>query len=159
MITCEYLKEILEYNSDTGLWKWKVRTSIRIMIGKKAGNINKRHGYLTIGIKGKPYYAHRLAWLYMTGKWPAVEIDHINIIKTDNRWCNLREASGSQNNANRLVKKGKLKGAFKCNGRWQALITKNYVSHYLGTFGSEQEAHDAYCKAAEKFHGEFSRTE
>lgn len=106
-MTQEELHQLLEYNPETGEFFWKSCVSKRIKVGQKAGSICKIHGYELIGIKNKQYRAHRLAWLYVYGKWPNPEIDHINRVKTDNRIANLREADRSMNNLNRgtLVRK------------------------------------------------------
>ncbi|CAH0532169.1 Phage HNH homing endonuclease (ACLAME 27) [Ralstonia phage UAM5] len=100
--------------------------------------------------------AHRLAWLYMTGKWPEQFIDHANMNKGDNRWGNLREANKSQNNANQPARTTSgLKGAYWSNASmsWQAKINKRY----LGSYGTAEEAHAAYMEAARERFGEFAR--
>ena len=106
-MTQEELHQLLDYNPETGEFFWKSCPAKKIKFGQKAGSICKIHGYVLIGIKKKQYRAHRLAWLYVHGKWPYPEIDHINRVKTDNRIANLREADRSMNNLNRgtLVRK------------------------------------------------------
>jgi hypothetical protein len=74
-----------------------------------AGKINSK-GYRLIGVDGRWHKAHRLAWLYMTGSWPREQIDHINLIKNDNRFENLREATQTQNHANTRARRRGLKG-------------------------------------------------
>lgn len=105
-MTQEELHQLLDYNPETGEFFWKVNSRC-IKSGSKAGCVCKVHGYQHINIKNKRYKAHRLAWLYVHGKWPHPEIDHINRVKTDNRIANLREADRSMNNLNRgtLVRK------------------------------------------------------
>lgn len=98
MLSQEYLKSILHYDPETGILSWKVDRR-RVKIGQIAGYLCL--GYVAIGIDGKLYKGHRLAWLYMTGEWPKDEIDHINRTKHDNRWVNLREATKEQNCDNR----------------------------------------------------------
>jgi hypothetical protein len=75
-LTAERLREVLDYNPETGVFTWKVRTSIRVVAGKVAGSVGKR-GYLIIGVGGRNYYAHRLAWLHMTGEWPIAVPVHL----------------------------------------------------------------------------------
>lgn len=106
-MTQEELHQLLDYNPETGKFFWKVNMRGKVKIGTKAGCVCKIHGYELINIKNKQYRAHRLAWLYVHGKWPNPEIDHINRVKTDNRIANLREADRSMNNLNRgtLVRK------------------------------------------------------
>jgi hypothetical protein len=99
----------------------------------------------------------------MTGRWPVNEIDHINLVADDNRFCNLREATRSQNMSNmpkRSINTSGFKGAFwnKKNEKWISQIALNNKSIYLGCFDTAQEAHAAYCKAAVELQKEFART-
>ena len=92
-ITAERLRSILFYDPNTGFF-------IRRDTGASAGSKNDR-GYIRITIDGRSYRAHRLAYLYMAGKLPDADVDHKNRDRSDNRWSNLRQADGSQNQANR----------------------------------------------------------
>jgi hypothetical protein len=114
-------------------------------------------GYWVIGIAGKLYKAHRLAWLYVYGDLPEY-LDHINRNRTDNRISNLREATKPQNGGNAKVRRdGRLKGAYwhKREKRWASAIGINGKSIWLGQYATEEEAHAAYCKAAKKKYKEF----
>src|SRR3954471_7787062 len=92
------LKDVLDYNPDTGIFTWKTREGDNYKSwnkkypGKRAGAKLTRIRYRTISINKTAYYEHRLAYLYMVGRWPDDVIDHINHIEDDNRWCNLRPA-------------------------------------------------------------------
>ncbi len=159
MITQEYLKEILDYSPETGLFVWK-KANHGVRIGQHAGHTNER-GYRIIGINYKVHRAHRLAFLWMTGKFPPQYVDHINMVKDDNRWINLRKATPGQNRANSGKNKNstsEFKGAvwYKKAQKWYAQITVNSKSKHLGCFDTPEEAHKAYCKAADKYHGEFA---
>lgn len=126
MITQEQLKLILNYDPETGEFNWLVKPRNRASIGGVAGHLRK-NGYREISIKGKKYYAHRLAWLYMTGSWPKEHIDHINGNPSDNRFCNLREATRSQNMHNQGVCSNNTSGYkgvcwHKSNQKWEACI-------------------------------------
>src|SRR4029434_892525 len=96
MLTAKRLRKVLGYAPTTGIFRWKVSAGSRALVGATAGAKNGR-GYRQIRIGGRPYSASRLAWLYMTGKWPNSEISYINGKPSDTRWANLREAPSSQN--------------------------------------------------------------
>jgi hypothetical protein len=96
MLTAKRLRKVLSYASTTGIFRWKVSAGSRAPVGAIAGAKNGR-GYQQIRIGGWPYSASRLAWLYMTGKWPNSEISYINGKPSDVRWANLRETTSSQN--------------------------------------------------------------
>jgi len=95
------------------------------------------------------------------GRWPAKYLDHINGIRNDNRLCNLREATQTENTRNQGKQKTNtsgLKGAgwHKGQKKWVAKIRIGTTDKWLGTFSSKEEAHAAYCEAAKKYHGEFA---
>lgn len=159
-VTADFLREIIDYDAASGLFRWKVvRGSAKV--GQVAGRLN-RSGYLQISIGWRKYSAHRLAWLFVHGTWPPTDVDHINGDKSDNRMCNLRLSTDSQNRANAKIQGNSstgLKGVcfHKKLGKWQATITVNGATRYLGLFGSAEEAHAAYQQAATKSFGEFAR--
>jgi hypothetical protein len=156
-ITQKRLKELMNYNPSTGVFLRKKR---RLWIGHRAGG-KVRGGYIRIGVGGRSYQAHHLAWLYVYGKLPTM-IDHKNGDAGDNRISNLRIATGAQNAYNKRRKDGhkRLKGTrFVFNSKkWVASIGKDCQSYYLGTFDTEEAAHAAYCAASKKLHGEFGCT-
>jgi len=99
-LTQARLKQILDYDPETGIFVWKVKPSSNMTIGDTAGCIKKGLGYRAIGIDKKQYYEHRLAWFYYHGAWPDKEIDHINQNKLDNSILNLHEAHTITNQRN-----------------------------------------------------------
>ena len=125
--------------------------------GARAGYVTT-YGYrlISIAVGGvkKRYYAHRVIWRPINGKWPEAEIDHVNGDKDDNRRLNLRAATSSQNKANRRAKHGGLKGVGKHRGRWVADVGQRGNRRRLGSFATEEEAHAAYAAAARELHGE-----
>lgn len=130
-----------------------------ISIGDKAGSINSL-GYATLCFNGRNYKAHRVAWLAHYGVWPTKYIDHINGNRLDNRISNLRLATMSQNLANSVIhrnNKSGFKGVSRIETRFRAQIKKDGKVIYLGLFASALEAHEAYCEAAARLHGEFAR--
>lgn len=160
-ITQEYLKSILDYDLETGIFRWKVSNNNRIKIGSIAGTVNDL-GYLKIGIDKKPYKLHRLAWLYVYGCSANGDVDHINLNKLDNRISNLRIATRSQNLANTSSKKKygiRLKGVRyrDPNKKYLAEITYDGKTRYLGYYDCPAAASFAYQIAADKHHGEYAR--
>jgi HNH endonuclease/AP2 domain len=97
MITQERLKDLLHYDTETGVFTWIVTAGRhdRWKAGRVAGSLSK--GYLCIRVDGKLHFAHRLAWLYVYGEFPPKHTDHINGDKSDNRISNLRACSSSVN--------------------------------------------------------------
>lgn len=121
----DQIKSELTYNPNTGIFTWNKTNKYRSK-GDIAGK-NTRLGYITISIFSKTYFAHRLAWVYIHGVWPIEELDHKNINGRDNRICNLREATVSQNKANykkRKDNKSGYKGVGwqKSQKKWRARI-------------------------------------
>jgi hypothetical protein len=145
MLTYEKLHEILSYDRETGIFTWKVKTAQRVHIGQRAGSTSSGDGYEMISINNKLYKSHRLAWLYEMGSFPDVEIDHINRIRTDNRFCNLRLASKKQNMENTTTRKDNKSGMTgvswsKATKKWRAYVTHNRKQMHLGTFESKEDA-------------------
>lgn len=153
-LTQERLKEVLDYNPETGEFYWKAQVSSRAKAGCKAGWVNSI-GYRQIWVSGKPYFAHRLAWLYVYGYFPENDIDHINRIRSDNRALNLREVSRSCNLRNAGGHTGSasgVKGVSKVGANWIAMIYVNGCNINLGVFTTLLGAAKARAEA-EKEHG------
>lgn len=159
-LSASRLRELLHFDPETGVFRYRTRASQRTRVGDVAGSVNS-NGYRHIRVDGRAYKAHRLAWLYVTGEWPPRVVDHINGGRDDNRIANLRLASRSENLANsRVNRAGKdaPKGVRRLpNGRWIARIQKNKRSIYLGYFQSQADATAAYAAAAKNLFGEFAR--
>lgn len=158
MITQEYLKSILHYNPETGIFTWKVNVA-RAKKDTIAGGF-RNDGYHRIKINTKRYLSHRLAWLYVYGEFPNGNIDHINVNPSDNRISNLRIATASQNSINKKLSannKSKFKGVHfvKSKNKWMARITINRKKIYLGIFKDIKDAALAYKEAAIKYHKNF----
>ena len=150
-----YLRSILCYSPATGHWHWVNPPNKRMQPGARTAKPAK-DGVCNICILGRQYRASRLAWLYMTGRWPTKFIDHKDGDSTNERWSNLRQASRTQNLANsRLCYRSKsgYKGVTQQGNRFCAKVGKTY----LGMFATVEEASAAYAKAARKRWGEFAR--
>lgn len=149
-IPLQRLRELLDYNPETGVFVWKVRTSRRMHVGDIAGVLNG-DGSVRIMVDGVRFMAHRLAWFYVTGEWPKHLIDHRNRKRSDNRFFNLREATPLQNQHNRGTAKGYTWN--KKLEKWVASVRVNYKLIYLGAFKEEREARAAYLAGCIKYHG------
>jgi hypothetical protein len=90
--------EALKYFPETGEFRWTKALRGSVKVGKKAGCVDCR-GYVAIGFMGRVYRGHHLAWLLATGEW-ASSIDHVNLVRSDNRLTNIRPATIAQNTAN-----------------------------------------------------------
>jgi hypothetical protein len=159
-LTADELRQHLHYDPETGIFTWRVRARANVPCGTTAGTLDER-GYVRIGYKTFYFRAHRLAWLYVHGEWPAREIDHINGDKADNRIANLRPATHKQNSANRLINKNSTSGVkgvgwHKNNAKWRAQIKLNGKKKNLGYFDAIEDAAAAYQNAAINNFGEFA---
>jgi hypothetical protein len=155
ILTQSRLRELLDYNPETGVFTWKVSTSNRIRAGQKAGATGQS-GYQSIQIDRKLYLLHRLAWLYQTGSWPQKYIDHKDGDKTNNKYANLRDVTHSQNLQNQKIRFS-FSGTFPHGPKYRAKITVDKTVHLLGTFPTVEEAHAAYLTAKHQFHGIYAR--
>ncbi|WXX00952.1 HNH endonuclease [Salmonella phage 1586] len=164
MITQERLKELLEYNPDTGIFIWKSRKVDRSgfnkqFAGKIAGN-PQNNGYINITIDSEVHGAHRLAFLYMEGYMPA-RVDHENRVRSDNKWLNLREATVSQNGANALKYSNNSSGYknvywTKKTCRWQVQVMKDGKSYSGGYFTNLKDAVETANELRFELFGEFA---
>ncbi len=156
-ITQERLKELVSYVATTGEFTWLVSRSHGIK-GGKAGS-KMKSGYMALQVDGVRYFSHRLAWFYVHGVDPDFEIDHINGSRSDNRLCNLRIATRSENMTNlRAAKKDNvssgLLGAYrnKKTSKWVSQIRVLGKIKHLGCFLTAEAAHDAYLSAKREHH-------
>jgi hypothetical protein len=145
------------YDADTGVFTWIKKTSRKVVVGRVAGSPH-RGGYITIGIDGRLYLAHRLAMLSVTGEFPIFDVDHINGNRSDNKYANLRIASRKENLQNihgpMKTNTSNVLGAHKITGcdRWAAKISVDGVQRYLGCFKTPQEAGVVYMAAKRNLH-------
>lgn len=154
MLSHNDLRDRLHYSPETGQFLWLTGR----LAGDWAGTIND--GYVIISVDGVKHRAHRLAWFWVTGEWPAETVDHINRNRADNRWSNLRLATVSQQNRNRpprAANKAKLKGVMAHkNGRFYARVSLNGKREYSGGFATAEEAHAAFMARSAQLFGEFA---
>ena len=159
------VRSLLSYDPETGVFRWLsdrksgAHGSItHAHAGDVAGSIV--HGYVIIGIGKTLYRAHRLAWLYMTGEWPSLDIDHIDTCRANNAFANLRLATRTMNaENNRRARKNSssgLAGVYHVPRSpakpWKAQIRSDGKQHYLGCFATCEEAHAAFVAAKRQLH-------
>ena len=148
MLNQKTLKKYLDYDPETGIFKWKTANSHRIKVGDVA-RTPRSDGYIQIKLFNKPYLAHRLAWLYVNGEFPKDHMDHINGVKMDNRIVNLRAVTQAENNRNKPMRKDNTSGVmgvvwhkrYKC---WYVCVQKTY-------YGRFKFKSDAIAKAEEVY--------
>lgn len=166
IITHGRLLQILDYVAETGDFRWRFRAERCVQWNAKyAGTIAgtvRCDGYRRIQIDGHFYYAHRLAWLYVVGDVPPNQIDHIDMNPNNNRFCNLRLATSSENNRNRRPQSNNTSGVkgvhwSKTMQKWIARVKVNGREHFVGSFDSMEHAAIARAPVAKKLHGEFAR--
>jgi len=155
MITQERLKEVLYYHPESGDWVWLVSQGC-VKAGTQAGAFHA--GYTRMGVDGKSYLGHRLAFLYMTGAFPLADTDHEDVQRGNGCWDNLRGANRSQNRANIPTKNKWGKGVQPHGNKFRASIRlANKKSKHLGLFATAQAAGEAFAVAARERHGRFAR--
>lgn len=160
-VTQAELKRLVTYSPETGHFTWNLDRNWRAKSGDIAGHINTVSGYVELVIDKKLYLCHRLAFLFMTGKWPKQETDHINNIRSDNRWCNLREADVSENRCNTQRNRNNtsgFKGVYfhKPTQTWYGQVRKHGVCHSTNGHPSANAANEALQRIRQRLHGEFT---
>lgn len=160
-VTLARLKELLEYDPETGVFRWRISRS-HLKAGSVAGSLGNK-GYRVILLDRVKYSEHKLAWMYVNDYYPEFEIDHKDKDKSNNKILNLRKATRSQNCSHKEFKSsetGRKRGAypykFKSGVRWRSCISFEGKKIHLGMFPTEDEAHAAYVSAAISYFGEFA---
>lgn len=156
-LTVERLRAAIDYNPETGLFISKI-TAGRKVAGSPIGKtIRKSDGYIVFFVDNVPLQAHRAAWFYVYGTWPAADIDHINGVRHDNRIANLRATSRSVNlqNQRRPQRNNNLGtlGVYKRrSGKYRAHISINNKAINLGEYDTPEQAHRMYLAAKKLLH-------
>ena len=150
----DLLLRTLSYDKESGELTWK-KSHQKVKVGDTAGHLRK-DGYVDISINGHKFLAHRVIWCMVEGYWPECEVDHLNRVRSDNRWSNLDHKTQSCNNRNGELRKDsftKVKGVHKVKGknRYVARITVNGSRVFLGEFSTITEAANARASAEELY--------
>ena len=166
--TYEDVRRLFSYDAATGILTWNFRSDVHQVVnahleGKKAGTFDDL-GYLRVKVFGRSFLVHRIIFLWVTGSWPAQDVDHKDMNPTNNAWSNLRSASRTSNQANtrsRATNKSGFKGVswHKRTQKFVAQISYQNKKTHLGLFDNPQDAHNAYVAAARNLFGEFARAE
>lgn len=159
-LSADDVRAVLTYHPLSGWLTWKTNTG-RGLKGDRAGGVT-RMGYRCVGIGGHVYQEHQVVWLMMTGVWPDHEIDHIDMVRTNNSWGNLRSASHQQNAWNRTKQSNNTSGHKgvtwdPVNKKWRAQIRVNGRGMSLGRFAVIEDAVAVYQAKARELHGEYAR--
>ena len=147
-ITYDEVRRLFDYDPETGKLTRKVTTSSRAQRGYTVGCKNTQ-GYLVVRIGKTLYYVHRLIWLWMTGSWPAMSIDHINRVASDNRWENLRDVSYSDNAHNRHVDSGVYWS--HRDKVWIATISNQGTKQHIGQHKDREAAERMYTEHKKRY--------
>lgn len=149
----ERLHELLNYDTATGIFTWRMKRRGRAKVGAVAGTPHPK-GYIRISVDHVDYLAHRLAWIFVHGPIDdSLVIDHINGNRSDNRIQNLRVVTGMQNANNQQTRlagerKAMLGASFhKPSGKWISRVKISGKDKYLGLFDTPEQANQAYLKA------------
>jgi hypothetical protein len=161
LIAHDRLKELLHYDPLTGIFTRKVRTAQRHQVGDRADFIisgGNQVGYYRVTVDSVRYMAHRLAWFYVHGVWPAEDIDHKDGDRGNNRIDNLRDVTNQVNRENiRKPRKDNESGFLGVvfhapTNRWRARIQLNGKGRHIGLYDTAEEAHQAYLVEKRKDH-------
>lgn len=150
------LTELLSYAPETGVFTWRVTRGSRAQSGSQVGSPGEA-GHLGVMLDGVRYLLHRLAWFYMTRRWPKTGkvVDHINRSPGDNSWGNLRLASWRENQENRSLTSRNRSGFLGVSphaGKFRAIITTHGQGIYLGHYSTAEKASAAYLAAKRRLH-------
>ena len=136
-ITSEFVasaKEALKYDPETGIFTWIKPQSRRVKPGDVAGC--ERNGYIGINVNGERVQAHRLAIAFIDGSLSGdIEIDHEDMIRSNNAYKNLRKGNRFDNMHNlgiRVNNKTGYRGIHFHKGKFDASITVNRKKLHIG---------------------------
>jgi hypothetical protein len=156
-LSSDRLRQVLTYNPVTGIFRHRRAGRSGVTAESVAGG-TRRDRYISLLIDGNRLYAHRLAWFWIHGQWPANGIDHIDGNPSNNAIANLREATQSQ-----IVASGKpranqtgFRNVYRHQGRYRVQIVKQGRAHSFGVFDALEEAAQAAAYWRDKLYGEFA---
>lgn len=156
------LLRTLDYNTITGIFTWKIRPcrNSTAQVGDIAGTL-RRDGYVLLSFNKKRYFAHRLAWFYVTGNWPINTVDHKDSRKNHNWFSNLREATRNEQEHNQVLRVTNTSGVkgiswSKHAKKWHSYIWLNGKRIYSEHFINKDDAILAVESARINYHKDFA---
>ncbi len=154
-VTVELVRSVFSYDPESGVLLW-VKPQDPKLRGRRAG-FPGASGHRFVGIGDRHFGEHRVIWFYMTGEWPADQLDHINGVRDDNRWVNLREATNAENQQNVKLKSHNTSGMtgvsfHRQRKKWRASIAANGRQFHLGLFDTPEAARERYLQAKRELH-------
>jgi len=157
-ITRDMIEQAYTYDPKTGAFTRNFSEGGE-KAGAQAGCVNTQ-GYISLGYRKKHLLAHRVAYLFMEGKWPEKEVDHIDGDRKNNKWANLREATGSENGFNTRLRKDNKTGVkgiriYNNGTQYVSYIRAHHKTHYIGCYRDLKAAEKATREARQELHREF----
>lgn len=161
MLTFQRAKELLSYDPQTGVLKWKQGRRNGTEPGANAGFASK-NGYVRLRIDGVQHLAHRVAWLIHYSAWPAGQVDHKDTNRANNAISNLRVCTGAQNQQNQNLRKTNRSGVKGVSwvgpvSKWQVQVRAGGKIHHGGYHANIDDAEAAAIQLRTQLHGEFAR--
>jgi hypothetical protein len=150
-LSAEEVRELFDYDDETGVLYWAIDRSIKTKAGDVAGG-GHNQGYLRVGVNYSHYLIHRIVWLLKYGDWPKYTIDHIDGDKKNNRISNLRDCPQQENLKNQGLRTNSSSGIvgvnwIKATSKWRAIITIDGRTKVLGQFINIKDAEECRLKA------------
>lgn len=167
VVSIYLLRKLISYDPESGILIWKERPAGYFKSAKICDEWNAKHanmpcgydngaGYIVLGIFGRPYRSHRIAWALHYGEWPKSDIDHINGKRSDNRIINLRDVTRSENMRNGTRPSNNTSGQVGVHfdnyaSKWCAHIWVDGAAKHLGLFANKELAIEARLAAQKKY--------
>lgn len=152
------IKEWIYYNPDTGNLRWLQSPRYEIPVGALVG-WKDRKGYIRFKFDGENYSAHREIFNLMGLPVPD-QVDHKNGTRSDNRWVNLRPATGQLNAYNKKRQTNNTLGVkgvtLRPDGKYRARCTANGLRVSLGDWDTLEGAERSLMVFRDIYHGEFA---
>lgn len=150
------LKQVLDYDQETGVFTWKEFRGGFAKPGAAAGSVDSK-GYVQIKIGRRLHLAHRLAWLWVYGDFPDSHLDHIDRNPRNNAIANLRACTRDENHQNLGIRANNTSGTtgvswVAASGKWLAYINTGGKRKRLGLFEKKSDAIDARLKGKAELH-------